>query len=190
MSIYSKSVFDGNVKTTDANVDMHPSCGNYDASHSIGNAVIKTILEGYIAYGASTESIKSTKEAQQFISDFSKELVDNGDLSSADLAEMNSWVANHPQMFTNTMTKPRDQRIFSRIIANYAEDGVCDEIEEVKTLQSKLAKAKAKVLAKYGPAIGQEVLQFIQRYGRTLDKAYIKQWQEFCGVSDNQNIIV
>lgn len=190
MGIYSKSVFDGNVSAADTGIDMHPSCGNYDASNSIGTAVVKTILEGYVAYSASTESMKSIKEAQSFISDFTKELVDNGELTSADLDEMNNWVFNHPQMFANNVIAPRDQRLFSSILANYKDDDSCQEIEEVKQLRAKLAKANAKVLAKYGPAIGQEVLRFIQRYGRTLDKNYIKQWNDFCGVSEKNNVIV
>lgn len=174
MGIYSKEVF-GGVST--------PVVNNNGTSTPLSTAVIETMIEGYIAFNAANDTFTSIEQAKQFASDTTKVLVDNGDLTDQNLESIKTWIDRHYKMFSNKSVPTNNNKLFNKIVATCNPED-CPEIAEVQKLQAQLNSAKAKVLAKYGPSISQEVMTFVQRYGKTFDQTYIKEWTDICGISD------
>lgn len=174
MGIYSKEVF-GGVSTTIVD--------NHGTSTPLSTAVVETMIEGYVAFNAANDTFTSSEQAKQFVSDITKTLVDNGDLTDQNIETIKTWVDRHYKMFSDKALPINNNKLFSKIVAT-CNPADCPEIAEVQKLQAKLNAAKAKVLAKYGPSISQEVMTFVQRYGKTFDQTYIKEWTDICGVAD------
>ena len=179
MGIYSKEVFGGDAPSVVADQGASTAFSNYDASHCLGPAVIKTVLEGYVAFSAGNGSMKSVQEAQQFISEFTKELVDNGEITAADLQDIQEWINHHSGIFSGNRGGC-EHKLFGKILCNCTNVSGCPELEEVQKLHSQLQQAKARALAKLEPAICKEVAMFFQRYGRKLDQTYASTWTNFC----------
>ena len=171
MGIYSKEVF-GGVSTPIVD-------GN--SSTPLSTAVMTNIIEGYVAFNASNDTFKSVEQAKQFVSDITKTLVDNGDFTEENVNSIKTWVDKHYKMFSSKPVASNENKLFARII-NSCEADDCPEIAEFQELQMKLNQKKANILAKYGPTISQEVISFVQRYGKTFDQTYIKEWTDMCGM--------
>lgn len=188
MGIYSKEVFGGIPTPVTGDQGATTACGNNDASHAMSCAVIETIIEGYIAFSASNGTVTSLDQAKQMASNITKELVDNGDMTATHLEHINAWVGAHYKMFSNNATgMPCEKKLLCKILERCDAEG-CPEIAEVQKLHAQLRAAKAKALAKYGPSICKEVMAFIQRYGRSFDQTYIKEWTDICGATSTTEI--
>ena len=183
MGIYSKEVFGGDAPTVVADQSTNTACSSYDATHCISAAVIKTVLEGYVAFSAENGSMKSTQDAQQFISNFTKELIDNGDITASDLDDIQSWINKHASIFSG-VRNGYDQRLLNRVLTSCKDTASVEDLDEIARLTAQLNQAKAKVLAKYTPAICSEVSKFFQRYGRQFDQTYTETWTRFCDIDN------
>lgn len=180
MGVYSKEIFGGVPTPVVGDQGASTACGNYDASHSLSCAVIETIIEGYIAFSATNNSISSLDQAKQFASNITKPLVDNGDITGEHLAHIQEWIGRHYQLFSGrTSGMPCEKKLLGKILEK-CDAAQCAEIAEVQKLKAQLCAAKEKALAKYGPAICKEVMTFVQRYGRSFDQSYIKEWTDMC----------
>ena len=177
MGIYSKEVFGGE-NTTPAIVTDSIDASRFTA------AVAKTILQGYLAFSAETGTIKSSQEACQFVSNFTKELIDNGDLSSSDLDELTGWANSHAGIFSGNRASA-EKKLVNKILANCTDTMNCPELEEVQKLEAQLKAAKLKAVAKFSPTIGQEVMQFVNRYGRSFDQRYTQTWTNIFDSTSN-----
>lgn len=188
MGIYSKEVFGGVAAPIVTDQGSATACANHDASHSLSCAVIETIIEGYLAFSASNDTITSTEQAKQVVSTITKELVDNGDITSTHLDHINAWLDRHYKLFSGRHTgMPCEKKLIGKIMENCdAEE--CPEIAEVQKLKAQLCAAKAKALAKYGPSICKEVMTFIQRYGKSFDQTYIDEWKSICTGSSTATV--
>ena len=183
MGIYSKEVFGSVGAPMLGDQSAAPACGNHDASCSIAAAVIETIIEGYIAFSASNDTITSIDQAKQFASNITKTMVDNGDITGTHLEHIQAWIGRHYQIFSGRLScMPCEKKLMGKILEN-CDVADCPDIKEVQELKAKLCAAKAKALAKYGPTICKEVMTFIQRYGRSFDQTYIKAWTDICGTT-------
>jgi hypothetical protein len=190
MGVYSKELFGGVPTPVVGDQGACTACGNNDASHSLASAVIETMIEGYLAFSASNDSITSLDQAKQFVSSITKELVDNGDLNATHIEHINAWLSRHYKMFSGNPTgMPCEKKLLGKILEN-CEATDCPEIAEVQKLKAQLCAAKAKALAKYGPSVCKEVMTFIQRYGKSFDQTYIKEWTDMCGAAPSTTISV
>ena len=188
MGIYSKEVFGGVPTPIVGDQGASTACGNNDASHPISCAVIETIIEGYLAFTAANDSINSLDQAKQFVSNITKELVDNGDISGTHIEHINAWLSRHYKMFSSQPAgMPCEKKLLGKILEN-CDATDCPEIAEVQKLKAQLCAAKAKALAKYSPAICKEITTFIQRYGKSFDQTYIKEWSDICGAASTTSI--
>ncbi len=189
MGIYSKEVFGGVLTPINGDQGTATACGNHDASCPIASAVIETIIEGYIAFSASIDNITSIDQAKQFASTFTKEMIDNGELTNVHLEHIQTWIGQHHQIFSGRYAAcmPCEKKLMGKILEN-CDASECPEIAEVQRLKAQLCAAKAKALAKYGPAICKEVTCFLQRYGRSMDQTYVKAWTDMCGATPTTSI--
>lgn len=181
MGVYSKEIFGGVPTPVIGDQGASTACGNYDASHSLSSAVIETIIEGYIAFSAANDTITSLNQAKQFASTFTKPLVDNGDLTGTHLEHIQCWIDKHTHLFVNRAAgMPCEKKLFCKILEK-CDASASPEIAEFQKIKAQLCAATEKALAKYDSAICKEVVTFIQRYGRTFDQTYIKEWSDMCG---------
>lgn len=188
MGVYSKELFGGVPTPVVGDQGACTACGRNDASGSLSTAVIETMIEGYLAFSAANDSITSLDQAKQFISNITKELVDNGDLDAAHIGHIQTWLNKHYKMFSGNPTcMPCEKKLFGKILEN-CDAADCPDIAEVQKLKAQLCAAKAKALTKYGPAICKEVTSFIQRYGKSFDQTYIKEWSDMCGATTTTTI--
>ena len=188
MGVYSKEVFGGELTPAVGDQGSSTACGNNDASHSLSCAVIETMIEGYLAFSAANDSISTLDQAKQMVSSITKDLADNGDISATHIEHILAWVERHYAMFSKRgPIVCCEKKLLGKILEN-CDASECPDIAEVQKLKAQLCSAKAKALAKYGPAICKEVMAFIQRYGKSFDQTYIREWSDICGVTSTTTV--
>jgi len=172
MSIYSKENFAGNAAST-AN-------SNFDVSDSISSSVAMSLIEGYIAFQASNGSLKSVTQTLDFVSNFTKDMIDNGDLTLAQCEHIKNWVKGHSAMFTDREPNFKNKLVLKvldncNITCSSEEDSTA--LKNYLNRKAEFDRLTCETMNALGPSIKNAISQFTQRYGKSMDDSYLKQWE-------------
>ena len=192
MSLYSKEFFTGPAAgaisptaTTPAptpQASESTACSNHDASDCISAAVAVTMIEGYIAFRAKNRTLTNLNEALDLVSTMTKDMVDNGDITSCQLEQIKTWVKEKSSMFLNAEECCK-HKLMHKVLDNCSftcngspECGPETTIGKYFHAHDELHRAERAVIDELGPSIQNSISQFINRYGKLMDETYLKSW--------------
>lgn len=185
MSIYSKEEFigpSGDMVGTPVVAPQvaAPAAQNTECKDYLQSAVIITMIEGYIAFRAKNHSLTSITDALDFASSFTKELIDNGEITATQLEVIKNWVKAHAFMFTDGQGCCKN-KLLHKVLRNCGYTCVAGNASDeslTKYLQAcdQLHRAEREALDNIGPCIKTAIQNFINRYGRSMDESYLKTW--------------
>lgn len=193
MSIYSKELFTGPAAGATSPTAVAPAatpqndqstaCSNHDASDCISSAVAVTVIEGYIAFRAKNRTLTNLNEALDLVSTMTKDMVDNGDITSCQLENIKSWVKEKSSMFVNSEDCCK-HKLMHKVLCNCGftcngstECGPETTIGKYLAAHDAFHKAERAALDELGPSIQNAITQFINRYGKLMDETYLSSWK-------------
>ena len=193
MSIYSKEFFTGPAAgatsltattptPTPQAAESSTTCSNHDASDCISPAVAVTMIEGYIAFRAKNHTLTNLNEALDLVSTMTKDMIDNGDITACQLENIKTWVKEKSSMFVNNVECCK-HKLVHKVLDNCGftcngstECGPETTIGKYLHAHDELHRAERAVIDELGPSIQSSITQFINRYGKLMDEAYLKEW--------------